>query len=130
VLPGARQGPSWRGGAGGQQASADPRNGIAFGSAPRRFPFLPVQAGTATAGSRHLRRSQRPQLSGNTVTPTLKIARFADDREFVPFTVLAAVAERHCKRPLQEASMDMSPSPSELSINPRGDSMPSKTGKS
>jgi hypothetical protein len=52
----------------------------------------------------------------------------ADDREFVPFTVLAAVAERHCKRPLQEAPMDMSPSPSELSINPRGDSMPSKTG--
>jgi hypothetical protein len=37
-----------RGGAGGQQASADPRNGIAFGSAPRRFPFLPVQTGTAT----------------------------------------------------------------------------------
>jgi hypothetical protein len=130
VLPGARQGPFGRGGAGGQQASADPRNGIAFGSAPRRFPFLPVQAGTATAGSRHLRRSQRPQLSGNTVTPTLKIARFAGDREFVPFTVLAAVAERHRKRPLQEALMDMSPSPSELSINPRGDSMPSKTGKS
>jgi hypothetical protein len=48
VLPGHRQGPSGRGGAGGQQASADPRNGIAFGSAPRRFPFLPVQAGTAT----------------------------------------------------------------------------------